>query len=225
MTMTYLPPTQEISALFALKARAMGCGEPEVYDDGARVFARAVRRHRIDIRARDPVRGGVALRVVGEWVDVHPFVLRQVCTNGAVMAQAIQSQRVRRVEVSAPSELITAALDDIRAAIQACGDPAAFADAVSMMQRAVRQPVGMTIDMFSMLDEMRRWDDAVSVEMFARFNREHDRSAFGLVNALTSIARDTPDPERRWRIEELGGRLLALIPADQREDELADAIA
>ena len=180
---------------------------------------------------RDVVLGGVALRVLGDSVDVNPFVLRQVCTNGAIMAEALQSQRVRRVDVAAPSELITAALDDVRAAIQACGDPAAFVDAVGMMRRAARQPVGMTTAMFSMLNEMRRRDAALFGEIFERFEREQDRSAFGLVNAVTSIARDTPDAEHRWRIEELGGTLLALLSRDRKsgrsgatlpEDALAD---
>lgn len=231
MTMTYLPPTQEISALFIDEVYAMGCVEPEVYDDGVRVFARAVHRRPVEIRLRDVVLGGVALRVMGDSVDVHPFVFRQVCTNGASMAEALQSQRVRRVDVAAPSELITAALDDVRAAIQACGDPAAFADAVGMMRGAARQPVGMTMAMLSLLNEMRRRDAALFAEIFERFEREQDRSAFGLMNAVTSIARDTLDPEHRWRIEELGGTLLALVSRDRKsgrpsatcpEDALAD---
>ena len=226
MTMTYLPTTQEISALFIEDVRARGWVQPEVYDDGIHVFARAVHRRPLEIRLRDAVRGGVALRVMGDLVDVHPFLLRQVCTNGAIMVEALQSQHVRRVEVPAPSELATAALDDVRAAIQACGDPAAFADAVGTMRRAARQPVGMTIAMLT-----RRWDAALVAEMFERFEREQDRSAFGLVNAVTSIARDAPDPEQRWRIEELGGTLLALISRDRKsrpsgetfpEDVLAD---
>ena len=232
MTMTYLPTTQEISALFTDEVRAIGCVE-QIHDDGARVFARAVHRRPVEIRHRDAVRGGVALRVMGDLVNVHPFVFRQVCTNGAIMVEALQSQRVRRVEVPAPSELVAAALDDVRTAIQACGDPAAFADAVDTMRRAARAPVGMTIAMRYMLNEIRRVDAALLDEMFERLEREQDRSAFGLVNAVTSIARDTPDPERRWRLEELGGTLLSLIPRERKsdpgggrfpEDALADAI-
>jgi hypothetical protein len=234
MTMTYLPPTQEISALFVDEAHAMGSVEPEVYDDGVRVFARALHTHPVEIRPGDAVRGGVALRVMGDLVDVHPFIFRKVCTNGAVMAEALQSQRVKRVDVAAPSDVIAAALDDVRAAIHACGDPAAFADAVSTMKRAVRRPAAMIIAMLPMLNEMQRRDAALFVEMFERFEREHDPSAFGLVNAVTSIARDTADPERRWRIEELGGTMLAIIPRDRKsgpssvklpEEALVDAVA
>jgi hypothetical protein len=33
------------------------------------------------------------------------------------------------------------------------------------------------------------------------------------MNAVTSYARDTQDPERRWNLEELGGGLLARLAA------------
>jgi hypothetical protein len=224
MTTTYLPPTLEIHALFKHEVRSMGCVQPDVYDDGARMFARAVHTQPVEVRPGDAVRGGVALRVIGDLVNVHPFILRQVCTNGAVMAEALQSRHVRRVEVAAPSDVITAALEEVRAALRACGDPTAFADAVRTMQRAARQLADMMTSMLPMLSEMSRRDAAVFVEMFERFEREHDRSAFGLVNAVTSIARDTPDPERRWRLEELGGTMLARIPPVRKSGPSGETI-
>jgi hypothetical protein len=45
-----------------------------------------------------------------------------------------------------------------------------------------------------------------------RFRRDGDRSRYGLFNAVTSVARDTRDPRTRWRLEELGGGVLALLP-------------
>jgi hypothetical protein len=39
---------------------------------------------------------------------------------------------------------------------------------------------------------------------------------FGLVNAVTSVARDQKDPQVRWRLEELGGGILAMrFPSDK----------
>jgi hypothetical protein len=32
------------------------------------------------------------------------------------------------------------------------------------------------------------------------------------MNAVTSVARDTRDPETRWRLEELGGAIAARLP-------------
>ena len=38
-----------------------------------------------------------------------------------------------------------------------------------------------------------------------------DRNRFGLMNAVTSVARDTRDPDARWRLEELGGGIGARL--------------
>ncbi len=48
-------------------------------------------------------------------------------------------------------------------------------------------------------------------DVMDRFINDADPSRFGLMNAVTSVARDTSDPEMRWRLEELGGA----IPAGQ----------
>ena len=53
---------------------------------------------------------------------------------------------------------------------------------------------------------------ALRTEIMRRFSRDRDRSVFGLANAVTSLARDQEDPEVRWRLEELGGGVLARIP-------------
>ncbi|MFZ5831522.1 MAG: hypothetical protein ACOY3P_15670, partial [Planctomycetota bacterium] len=44
------------------------------------------------------------------------------------------------------------------------------------------------------------------------YEQEGDDSVFGLMNAVTSVARDEPDPQIRWDLEELGGSIPALIP-------------
>ena len=43
------------------------------------------------------------------------------------------------------------------------------------------------------------------------FFGEGEQSRFGLMNAVTSVARDRSDPEKRWRLEELGGGIAAMI--------------
>ena len=51
----------------------------------------------------------------------------------------------------------------------------------------------------------------VMEDIVSRFTRGRDDSVFGLINAVTSVARDTRDPETRWRLEELGGSIPALV--------------
>jgi hypothetical protein len=44
-----------------------------------------------------------------------------------------------------------------------------------------------------------------------RFLSDGDRSGFGLMNAVTAEARTEPRADRRWRLEELGGGMLAFL--------------
>jgi len=69
--------------------------------------------------------------------------------------------------------------------------------ALAMMPMITRMPARLAAEMVQMI--MRR------------HNEGRDRSRFGLMNAVTSVARDTRDPELRWRLEELGGGIPALI--------------
>jgi hypothetical protein len=216
MSMTYLPPTQELHALFIDEVSAMGCVCPDVYDDGVGLYARAFFSAPVAVRPADAVQGGVALRAVGEFVDVHPFVYRQVCTNGAIVADALQSRRVQRVSMAAPTVAINAALAEVRLAIRGCAHPSAFADAVDGMRRATRQPATSLMAMLLTFGSDRRLTAALLSGAAERFEAGGDPTAFGLMNAITSLARDTRNPERRWRLEELGGGMLALIPRQRR---------
>jgi hypothetical protein len=234
MTKSYLPPTQEIHALFIDEVSAMGCVCPDVHDDGMGLYARAFFSAPVDVRPGDAVQGGVAVRAFGEFVDVHPFVFRQVCTNGAIIADALESRRVQRVDMAAPTVAITAALAEVRLGIRGCGHPSAFADAVDGMRRATRQPATSLMAMLLMFGSDRRMTAALLSEAAERFEAGSDPTAFGLMNAITSLARDTRDAKRRWRLEELGGGMLALIPRQRKsgpsgatipEEALVDACA
>ncbi len=64
-------------------------------------------------------------------------------------------------------------------------------------------------------------------EIVRIFVQADDRSAFGLMNAVTSVARDQDDPQVRWHLEELGGGVPAMnfphVRPDISEAELMDS--
>jgi hypothetical protein len=43
--------------------------------------------------------------------------------------------------------------------------------------------------------------------VLAELTRGGDRSRYGLLNAVTAVARDTQDPDLRWQLEVAGGAL------------------
>jgi len=76
-----------------------------------------------------------------------------------------------------------------------------------------------------LFSSFRRMIPAHLIDQIMRtFMEADDRSAFGLMNAVTSVARDQDDPEVRWRLEELGGGVPAMrfphVRPDGSEAEL-----
>jgi hypothetical protein len=234
MTKNYLPLTREIHELFLDEVIEMGCVQPDIRDDGVALYARAFFPTPIEVQPNDAVQGGVALRAAGEFVDVHPFVYRQVCTNGAIVADALESRRIERVDRDAPTVASSPALAEIRLALRGCGHPSAFAYAVDAMRRATRQPAMSLMAMLAMFGSDRRMTLDLLGDAVERFQADTDRSAFGLMNAITSLAHETRDPERRWRLEALGGGMLSLLQRGRKsgpstatieEDALIDMCA
>jgi hypothetical protein len=64
----------------------------------------------------------------------------------------------------------------------------------------------MMLNMMAMLAHLPpRTRTQVMESVLGQFTSGGDSSRFGLMNALTATARETRDPELRWRLEEFGG--------------------
>jgi hypothetical protein len=198
--------TSEIATIFAEQIVAQGGRVTDTFDDGARLFLRAVLPAEQEIKSRDHVQGGVALRALEDDVWVHPYVFRQVCTNGAIIARATQTRHIEQSDVSdafGQEELAGA----IRDAIRDCCAPEAFETAADAMRSSVHSPIDIALAMMSMLSRLEGLGLEVQKSMLQELMRVSDSSRFALMNAVTSVARDTRDPEARWKLEELGGAI------------------
>jgi hypothetical protein len=194
--------TTELKSLFAEEVADAGGRMSDTFDDGARLFARSVLPRRSAVRKGDEVQAGVALRTADESVWVHPYVFRLVCRNGAIMAHAAQTCQVECHEFTPTHE----AADAVRAAVRACCDEDAFTVAAREMQSGIQTPADMALTVMHLVNHLPAGVASQVLEaILSRFTHDGDRSRFGLMNAVTAVARDTQDPELRWRLEELGG--------------------
>src|ERR1043166_3199788 len=135
--------TAEASAIFAEEIQAAGGHVSDKFDDGRRLFVRSILPWVKEVRARDGVQGGVALRATEHELSVHPYVFRKVCSNGAIMAQAIQSQHIDEfASLSAPE-----ATWAVRSAVQACCAEEAFTVAVGQMRWAAQNELDMALNL------------------------------------------------------------------------------
>jgi len=213
----YFPATRDLYETFVDEITAIGGVVPDVYDDGERLFARGVLPVHTDVRPGDSVRGGVAVRASGSELLVHPYTFRQVCSNGAIAAHALETRRLERVpgsDVIAPDYEVSVAMTDFRLAVQACASKDAFERTADEMRSAASIQADMAINLMSALVQAGGFAVQQFVPMiFQSFEAEEDRTVFGFMNAVTSVARTVRDPEARWRLEELGGGVPArLVP-------------
>jgi hypothetical protein len=208
--------TGEIATVFADEIAALGGSISDKFDDGARLFIRAVLRQEREVQPRDRVQGGVALRAIQEEVSIHPYVFRQVCQNGAIIAQSVETRLIDRTDFTydPDAELALAIRDSIRE----CCEPEVFENVATAMRSAVNSPVDLALNLMPMLS---RWPSGFGTEIFGRivdeFFKTQRSSRFDLMNAVTAVARDTTDPETRWQLETIGGAVPFDAPTPVRK--------
>ena len=217
MTATYRPEYQPATGTmieaFVEEIESLGGTVPDVYDDGLRLCARAVLPPIADVRPGDAIRAGVAVRVMGTEIAVHPYTFRKVCSNGAIAGHALETRRLERVasaDVFAPTYEVDLVMVDFALAVQACASEDAFNRVADEMRTAAEIEADVAIQF---LPYVSRLPAHVVPLIFQRFASGRDMTMFGLMNAVTSVARDTRDPDVRWRLEELGGSMPARVLA------------
>lgn len=212
----YSPSTRAVSDAFSEEIGALGGQVADVFDDGERLIARGVLDADAEVQPSDTIRAGVAVHVQGAEINVHPYTFRVVCTNGAIAARAFESRRIERFESvdDLPSYEGAMAEQHLRDAIRACAAPEAFATAVDDMRSALQVRAELALQILPLLVRLQHGMRlSYLLEVSRRFAADIDRSAFGVINAVTSTARDARDPDERWQLEVVGGSLPALLRA------------
>ena len=202
--------TQEILETFTEEISARQGKVTESFHHSGHLFARSVLPQVEEVRARDKIQGGVALRVTDTTAWVYPYVFRLVCKNGAIMARAEEGREIPNLENLPVFE----AASQVREAVASCCESNAFATAAEQMRTAAQQPLDVILSMMPFLSQISSLSPELSRQIFERFLQEKDRTRYGLMNAFTSVARDTREHATRWRLEELGGQI-ALMAAPE----------
>jgi hypothetical protein len=206
MLLYEFPTTAEMKALFAEEIAAAGGVVSDTFDDGRRLFMRSVLPRLREVAIGDQLQGGVALRATEEEVSVHPYVFRLVCRNGAIAAHAIQTRHLEAEDFTTPEEVSGA----VRAAVRDCCSPEAFTASAEQMRSAREIQADMALNLLPLLSRMPpAFLTRILPQIMDRYFQEANRTRYALLNAVTSVARDTADAELRWRLEELGGGICA----------------
>ncbi len=211
--------TAAIAAVFEEGVQIHSGRVTETFDDGKRLFARSLLPFVKEVRPADRMRGGLAVRATESEIWLHPYLFRQVCSNGAILAHSLESLHVEYSEFATEDDVIR----ELHGAIAACCEKEVFVAAVDQVRTSVNVGVDYVLTLMSMIAQTRDRDAAsldLITQIIRQFTSNKDQSRFALMNAITSVARDTRDPEQRWRLEELGGAVGAGIPPEQPTDGL-----
>jgi hypothetical protein len=215
MTIELVPSPQAIREAFAREVADAGGEVSDAFDDGRRLFLRSIFPGAVEVRPGDRMQRGVALRSRESEILIHPYFFRQVCRNGTIAVRAAEARRVDRYENATCPGAEEAVLTEVREAVRGCSDERILARAASQVRTMAETEADVALGILPALVKMKPDDASRLLDLIlGRFERGSDRSKFGLMNAVTSVARDTRDPDTRWRLEEAGGGMLApLTPA------------
>src|SRR5262249_25277912 len=96
--------------------------------------------------------------------------------------------------------------------------------AAEQMRTATQHPVDVILTMMPFLSRLSSLGSELARQIFERFLHQNDRTRYGFMNAVTSMARDTRNHVTRWRLEELGGQIAAMQPAEPVLDDGAEEL-
>jgi hypothetical protein len=114
----------------------------------------------------------------------------------------------------------------VREAVRACCNEQAFANIADDIRSSRDRVADVTLNLLPVLSRLRpEIGTQIFRQIVERFFDGEDASRFGLMNAVTSVARDTTDPGIRWRLEELGGGIPVGQPPAPELDGFASEAA
>jgi hypothetical protein len=190
--------------LFRQEVDELGGQVSDAFNDGLRLFARSTLPAEARVSPDDAVKAGVALRWMDKTIEVRPYVYRIICRNGAVLAHSDQGRSI-------PFASTEDEMEPIREAIHAAAAPETFHEFVRAMRESKRQPLDPELLLLALMRHRAATDESVVLDILERFRKEGAFDLFSMANAVTSLARDTREPVRRWDLESAGAAVFARI--------------
>jgi hypothetical protein len=130
-----------------------------------------------------------------------------------IFAGTSRLERIRTEEVVGAATFTGGFTSELREAIRSCVSGRGWSSSVENLRAMTEVEAGVAMSMLMHLVHAPGLPHSVLVTVLQRFSSTADMSAFGLVNAVTSVARDSEDPQMRWELESVGGKLVAQAPA------------
>jgi hypothetical protein len=170
------------------------------------------------IRDGDIVCGGLIIRnseVGASALRVEPFMLRKVCSNGLILERSLkkihlgrQTMEVGEIDWSEETrELEDRALwSKVRDIIRATFDKRIFQSWVERLRESTKVEIEKPIEAVNNIVGHLGLTEEQKQRLLMHFS---EPTKYGLINAITNLARKLKDVEEQIRLEEFGGKILA----------------
>jgi hypothetical protein len=170
------------------------------------------------IRDGDIIYGGLIIRnseVGASALRVEPFMLRKVCSNGLILERSLkkihlgrQTMEVGEIDWSDETrELEDRALwSKVRDIIRATFDKRIFQSWVKRLRESTKVEIEKPIEAVNNIVGHLGLTEEQKQMLLMHFS---EPTKYGLINAITNLARQVKDVEEQIRLEEFGGKLLA----------------
>jgi hypothetical protein len=218
-----LPAPQDIRAVVEEELSLVGGEVLGCVTDQHRLFLRSVLPQVRQVRSSDKVQAGVAVMANRTDIFVHPFTFREVCRNGAVMSRTLDTVQIERVPFEASADVVESVLVEVRDAVRRCSAPEVFSNVVEGLKRAADTRASIVLELLKTVPQpgiVAHLLDSIIEDM----SLQPDPSVYGLMNRITRAARDQPDPQVRWDLEELGGGIPAMLSPSPQPDSAAESL-
>ena len=226
--------TQEILEGFTQEISARQGKVTETFHQTGQLFVRSVLPQAEEIRARDKVQSGVALRATDTAAWVYPYVFRLVCKNGLIASdRALRKTHVGRILESAEESVLAFKDDTLRAddaafflkvrdVVEAAVSEATFRLITEKMQKTMGiRLTGDPVKSVEVLADRYLLNDNERAGVLRHLITQGDLSGYGLVNAVTHYSEEIEDYDRATEFESIGGKLIELPSKEWQE--LAEA--
>lgn len=215
--------TGNIKSIFEAELAAAGGTVANTYHGRKGLFIRSVLPYAQEVLPGDGLQGSVALRSNGADTWVHPYIFRRICSNGLIVARAVAGEHIAVPVLNKKDEERREEFYcQLRQAITACSRRENFFYALERMKAASEMRIDRDLKLLSFLHRIPRIRRGLVVNLIMRrFHQDGERSRFTLTNAVTSVARDTRDPQLKWQLEMLGGKIGVLAVSVARRQTAA----
>jgi hypothetical protein len=169
-------------------------------------YCRAVLPLKEEVKRRDMLHHGAALRMHPRQLEVVPFVFRQVCSNGAIWSHNADAFSLQITDATAEGEIVEF--------VESSTASAASAETFQSCLAEIRAGITRRIDIGLVVTSMFRSrgaemdDTALMLVLAEMLNQPEASTRYDAMNIVTAAAREVPDPELKWRMESLATRLL-----------------